>query len=289
MRWLLPNLLVIVVGIALSLVAAGWQWQQERARSIIDFNNAADDLIEFTEKNIEDGIDVLGALTAFYASSQKVSRDEFGIFARAQLAKNASIQALEWIPVVTAKDRAAAVAAARRDGFADFRITERDADRKLMNAKHRTVHLPVYFVEPFKGNEVALGFDLASNDSRREAASRSRDLGKSIATSRITLVQAAESGFGFLVFSPIYDGNPPPSTVPNRKKRHIGFVLAVYKLGSLIRGTASSSLFGDLELTVLDNTAPPGKRYLFSTIEAPAGSGEPVALGNTAGGGQRNR
>ena len=121
---------------------------------------------------------MLGALTAFYASSQKVSRDEFGIFARAQLAKNASIQALEWIPVVTAKDRAAAVAAARRDGFADFRITERDSDRKLMNAKHRTVHLPVYFVEPFKGNEVALGFDLASNDSRREAASRSRDLGK---------------------------------------------------------------------------------------------------------------
>jgi len=37
---------------------------------------------------------------------------------------------------------------------------------KLKTAEQRKEYYPVYFVEPNKGNEMALGFDLSSNPTR---------------------------------------------------------------------------------------------------------------------------
>jgi CHASE1-domain containing sensor protein len=52
---------------------------------------------------------------------------------------------------------------AREDGFTDFQIREIVTRGKMKRADRRAEYFPVYFVEPYKGNEIALGFDLASN------------------------------------------------------------------------------------------------------------------------------
>ena len=59
----------------------------------------------------------------------------------------------------------------------------------MVRAAERDEYFPVYFVEPSKGNEIALGFDLASNAIRKDALEKSRDTGEMVATGRITLVQ----------------------------------------------------------------------------------------------------
>jgi len=56
------------------------------------------------------------------------------------------------------------------------------------------------FVEPVHGNERAIGFDLASNPTRREALLLSHTTGRLVATGRIVLVQETRDQFGFLVF-----------------------------------------------------------------------------------------
>ena len=60
---------------------------------------------------------------------------------------------------------------ARRDGFRALQFTD-TSDGRMGPAGKREEYFPVYFVEPFKGNEKALGFDLASNPARRERAQR---------------------------------------------------------------------------------------------------------------------
>ena len=53
----------------------------------------------------------------------------------------------------------------------------------------REEYFPVYYVEPRRGNEAAIGYDLASNPTRKQALDQARDSGEMTATGRITLVQ----------------------------------------------------------------------------------------------------
>ena len=51
-----------------------------------------------------------------------------------------------------------------------------------MRAGERPEYFPVFYVEPYKKNATALGFDLASNPVRRQALEFSRDSGEPVAT-----------------------------------------------------------------------------------------------------------
>ena len=110
------------------------------------------------------------------------------------------IQALEWIPFVSGPERKDFEERARQDGFTNFVITERQKQGVMVPAPERDAYFPVYYIEPQEGNEKALGFDLASNAVRREALELSRDYGRLISTSPITLVQEKENRTLFLVF-----------------------------------------------------------------------------------------
>jgi len=71
----------------------------------------------------------------------------------------------------------------------------------MVPAARRAEYFPVYYVEPYAGNELALGFDLASNSARQAAINRSRNTGKLTATARVTLVQDREKQNGVVVFA----------------------------------------------------------------------------------------
>jgi CHASE1-domain containing sensor protein len=62
----------------------------------------------------------------------------------------------------------------------------------MVPASSRVEYFPVFYVEPYSGNELALGFNLASNSVRRAAITHSRKTGKLTATARVTLVQEQE-------------------------------------------------------------------------------------------------
>ncbi len=102
---------------------------------------------------------------------------------------------------MTHQQRSSCEAAARRDGFSEFQITERQSQGQMVPAARRAEYFPVYYVEPYAGNELALGFDLASNSARQAAISRSRNTGKLTATARVTLVQDREKQNGVVVFA----------------------------------------------------------------------------------------
>ena len=71
-----------------------------------------------------------------------------------------SIQAIEWIPRVPFEGRAFREAEAWQDGFTAFCFTEYDKDGRLVSAGRRAEYFPVFYVEPYEGNEIALGFVL---------------------------------------------------------------------------------------------------------------------------------
>jgi CHASE1-domain containing sensor protein len=140
------------------------------------------------------------------------------------------IQALEWAPEIAQRDR---------DDYEQqlktftqnpqALITERDRTTgQLIPARERDRYVPVTFLEPVASNEVALGYDLASDDTRRVALEIARDTGMIAATGRIQLVQETnEDQYGFLVFVPIYEAIT--ATLPERRAAIEGYVLGVFE------------------------------------------------------------
>ncbi|MDM8559884.1 CHASE domain-containing protein [Candidatus Parabeggiatoa sp. HSG14] len=217
----------IFMGVMLSIsaffVTRHWEWQDMQVR----FDRLMDNQLASFRRELDISTEVLLGLKGLFEASEFVTRKEFKTFTTLPLANHPTIQALEWIPSVTKEQRTAYEATARIDGLSSFQITERHQQGQMVTAGVRAEYFPVFYVEPYKGNEAALGFDLASNIERLKTLNKSRDTRSMVATSRIKLVQEQGQQFGFLIFVPLYQGKISDSQHENLK----GFVLGVYRIG----------------------------------------------------------
>ena len=184
----------------------GFRFLQGREQQVLEanFRSMARDQVATVEREIQANLEVLESLRAFYSAVPGVGFAEFASFVQPLLQQHRTIQALEWIPRIPLEKRTDYVSQARRH-FPQFEITERQAQGVMVPAGTRSEYFPVYHVAPYEGNEAALGFDLASNQTRLQALESARASGRATATARITLVQEDANQFGFLVFSPVYE------------------------------------------------------------------------------------
>ncbi|MCH8238237.1 MAG: CHASE domain-containing protein, partial [Proteobacteria bacterium] len=152
-----------------------------------------------------------------------------------------------------------------RDGYRDFTFTERHAQGQMITAGDRDEHFPVYYVEPFAGNEAAFGFDLASEPKRLRALEKARDSGRMVATKRITLVQETKDQYGFLVFQPVYRVDAPTVTVEDRRENLKGFTLGVFRIGDIVESSLAQINEDSLETDffIFDQSASLENRLLY--------------------------
>ncbi len=265
MRRILPTLGTFAAGIFVSAIIFITLRSLETRNAQASFNGVAQERLDGLETNVALTVNNLVSLGALFDVSLDTNRDEFDRFAAPLLAQNHAIQALEWIPRVPKRWRQQYENDARHDGLRSFQFTERISPQQMARAGERDEYFPVFFVAPLKGNEKALGFDLASDPVRRTALLSSADSGHLAATSRIKLVQETSDQYGFLVFRPVYQGGGmEPSSAELRRAALIGFALAVFRVGDIVdkAGIASSSA-PNLNLAIFDRNANQGERLLY--------------------------
>lgn len=246
----LPTMVAAVAGVVIVVAAMVFSFNLARKKTIVEFKTDVDARVAWFEKEIMVNIEALYGIKGLYDSSEKVTRGEFNVFATSILKRLNAIKALEWIPYVNHSERGQFETHIRQEGFTDFQITERVEQNEMVRAKNRNEYFPVSFVEPYKGNEKAFGFDLASNLKRRQALETSRETGKLVITESITLVQEKGKGKGFLAVLPVYK-NGEVSTNGQGGELH-GFVLGVYRIDDIfdlaIQKTRSIPLGIDMKL-----------------------------------------
>jgi len=255
--------LVVCIGIALSVLIFMTTGKMEDARLKAGFEQDAQN--RFTSfKNISDNYLLeLEALKAFYASSKKVTRAEFRVFTKELLSQFNRTQALEWIPRVPDPERAAYEAEARREGLPDFQMTERSAQGVMVKADRRKEYFPVYFVEPFKGNEAALGNDLASEPLILAALNYARDTGEVIATAGIKPVQEKGESYSVLILQPVYSKGLPADSIKAKRNNLEGFVLGAFRPGDLLEEAMSSFVPAGIDIYLYDISANDKENILY--------------------------
>ncbi|MBC8279900.1 MAG: CHASE domain-containing protein, partial [Chloroflexi bacterium] len=173
------------LGISLSILAFVVVLGFERDRNRQDFDFKASNMTSALQTELGAHVDAVLSIRSLYSASESISRSEFEIFVRNELTSHPAIQALEWIPRITADDRKDFETSMQSEGFKDFKILERLNRDTLSPAGDRFEYFPVTYIEPYSENEASLGFDLASDPSRYEALKDARDTGEFVATQRV--------------------------------------------------------------------------------------------------------
>jgi len=121
----------------------------------------------------------------------------------------------------------------------------------------------IQFIEPFETNRAALGYDIASEPKRRQAAELSRDTGISIITAPIELVQDQEKNPGFLLLLPVYHGNSSITTVTERRKALQGWVYAPF-VGKHIFQSILTTTKPEISFKIYDSKVGP-ENYIYGS------------------------
>ena len=253
----LAPVLIAMLGIMFS----GWSaWiYHELEQDVITkrFQLDIDKTIDKFDREIKLNLDQLYALGYLYDGSEEVTSAEFKRVAEDILSRHHSIRALEWIPRIKAAERVAHEHSRSLD-YPGFEITERLKQGRMIRRREQAEYYPVSFVVPMAGNELAVGFDLASNPVRQETLAASCDAAIMLATASVTLVQETTQQLGFLAFLPLYDGKP--STRAERRARLLGFILGVFGVADIFNHAVGPVASAGMHITVLD-----GERIIYQS------------------------
>ena len=255
--------LVAACGITASAVMFRVVKHLERSRAEAHFHQVAEQRLSVVRTNVAGALETVSLLASYFEASGSagVDRHAFSTFVAPALAKHRYIQALEWIPRVEGAARPEYERLARSDGLRNFSFTEAQAGGAPVVAGPQDEYFPVFYVEPFAGNERALGYNLAWSPTRLAALQQARDSGQVAATERVPLVQEKANQYGFLVFAPVYS-QPLPDDLPGRRQALKGFALGVFRIGDFISSDKKSDMSPQVVVHVFDPAAPESQRQL---------------------------
>ena len=258
-RWLAVAL--GLAGVGLSVVV--WQVLASNQRLAIEtrFGADADALTNLIQRQFDKNVDIIHFLSAFYASSDKVTRSEFRQFTVPVLSRHEEIRSLQWVPRVAATgeqtiDQARATLETQGTSQTghDYRITERMPDGAMASALNRAEYFPVFFAEPHEKNHRLRGFDLDSDPSISKALEEARRTADPVVSGRVNLPCNEDTMEGLLVVGPIYDP-PVGEDAPEEAEKNLsGFVVAAVDLDAMTEQALENAARKGLRIQVVERS-----------------------------------
>ena len=256
-----PLLTFIIGGIlSLSIFSLVRDWEQSELQHLFELN-AVTRLTSF-EVDIIRHHEVVNSLAGLFSSSDKVDRKEFRYFVKDALSRHPDIQGLSWNPLIQHSERETTTEHMHDIGFEDFQFTDLDGNGQTVKAAIRDDYMIVYYIEPFLGNEKAIGFNIASHPGRLRAIQQARDTGEAVISEKVKLVQSTEGSSGYLLFKAVYQKGKMPTTVAERREHFVGITAGVFRFNDWQHTMRDLPPVG-IDILVLDQSAPVDEQILF--------------------------
>ncbi|MEO9872036.1 CHASE domain-containing protein [Ekhidna sp.] len=213
--------------------------------SVYYAGKAAEERFSARANEIEEGIktrmisyeQALRGGVGLFNSRKDVTRAEFREYVESlSISENLpGIQGIGFSIPIKEEEKESHTALIRSEGFPEYDIKP-DFERQEYSS--------IIYLEPFDWrNKRAFGYDMWSNEMRKEAMTRARDQGVASNSGIITLVQETNEDVqkGFLMYLPVYENGISPQTIEDRKSKFKGWVYSPFRAGDLINGITGTS------------------------------------------------
>ena len=260
----LPVLLLLI----LTTLVVGHFRRIEREELSADFAIQTSNAFNSLSAQFDVYLETVQSISSLHATGHELERKRFAAFVARTISQYDGINGLGWNPRVRQSERVAYEQAARDDGLVDFQFRQwtpdGDSPWTASESDWANEYVPAYLLEPFESNKSALGIDVASNPTRREALQRARDTGRAVATARITLAQDTdEEQAGFLIFVPVYATDASTETITDRRENLKGYAVGVFHVGNIVSQAMSEQKLNGINLRIIDQSADEDRQILF--------------------------
>ncbi|HLD23004.1 MAG TPA: PAS domain S-box protein [Sulfuricurvum sp.] len=222
---------ILIVGIFLSIGAFWYSNENIQERERLRFETVAKQITIKVEGRMNAYRETLYAGAGLFDSSENVTNDEWHRFVKAlKIGKNfPGIQGLGFSRVIP--------------------------QNQIKNpSKKQELYTSIIYLEPCdERNRRAFGFDMFSEEVRREAMLRALYTGEAAASGKVQLVQENDIDVqaGFLMYVPIYHKGMPLGTRSERLSALKGFVYAPFRGDDLMHGILGNR-YNDIGLEIYD-------------------------------------
>ena len=202
-------------------------WEHDEA--LLEFRLLSQQIVDKIHAGLTEQEIFLEQLERSFSQPATLSRADFQHLAKNLLRRFPTIQAVKWAPRIEFSKRLAFEEAQHAD-LPGFEIVELGSSGQRRRAAERDQYYPVTYVEPLKGNEHIVGFDLFSEAGRRTAIEQAIDTGTVTTTPPIRLVQENGDQPGILLIFPVHEGSNGP-----------GVVSVALRMGTFVSGIVAAA------------------------------------------------
>lgn len=255
-------LLILFIGIISSLILGYGTYTNNLEKEQIQFNSLTKNVIQQIKNRMATYREILYSGIGFFEASNNVTREEWHIFVNKLQIKEffPGIQGLGYSLVIRENELEKNIKDIRAEGFSSYKIRPEGK---------RDLYTSIVYIEPFdQRNQRAFGYDMFSEENRRNAMSRSIELGVPSLSSKVRLVQenGKDEQSGFLLYSPLYKKDMPLETKEQRYDAIKGFIYAVFRTEDFIHGAVGDSL-QMLDIKMYDGTEKNENNLLLNSSE----------------------
>ena len=265
-----------LIGAAVSLTLFLVLHRQEQRRDDAEFRRQVATYLGALQEHRNGSEDLLRTLRALFFQNPKLGRQLFTNAIEDLSIRMDGAQAIGWAPRITSTERAAFEQSARQEGFSTFQIVEGDLTHqpaeKPTPAPARSEYFPLLFIEPLAGNELAMGYDLASHPAVKDLLLRTHEVGGAEVSGPIWLPYQQSVKIGVLAAMPVYFPDFVPPSREERLRQTQGFVVAAFIIDELMKTILARTADLNLDVMVMDSTDPSHERVMGVSAQ-----GKPLA------------
>jgi signal transduction histidine kinase/CheY-like chemotaxis protein len=216
----LPMLLFFGFFVAVFIRVSTW----ENDQALLQFQLLSQQAADRVRTRLEEQEIFLVQLQGSFEHATAMPRATFTTLVNGILERFPMIRTVAWAPRVDGEQRAEFEAAQRAE-MSDFEIRRLGPDGSFVPAAPARAYYPVLYVEPRRGNEPGIGFDVLSDPQRGPAVARALAANTVIATVPLPVGPPSGQPTGILVILPVPGGGAGP-----------GLVLIKLQIGTFITG-----------------------------------------------------
>ena len=255
-----PMIAWVILFMSLLVTLAAWQlsssYAEERAGDRFSFQVEEAQLA--IKKRMLEYEQMMRGGVGLFNSARDVSRSMWNEYVNTlEINRHyPGVQGLGFSRWINVAERQGHIDSVRAEGFSDYTIKPEG---------ERQQYTTIVYLEPFDvRNQRAFGYDMYSNEIRREAMSRARDTGESALSGRVTLLQETNTDVqpGFLMYLPVY--KRPVESLAQRRLELMGFVYSPFRIRDLMQGILGAGL-PELDFEIYDGDAVATDQLLYDS------------------------
>jgi len=221
--WLRYGLAAVIfgVGIVLTLAAANMIYNFEREQVERETEHLLQSHMTGLQRQLDLTSESIQAMGAYIGALALIRQEVIKQYAQEMLQRQ-GIVSIAWVSWIQDTQRSVYEQTVQKEGVAEFKITQRNAQGHIERAHSRQHYFPITYIEPFEHHQSVLGFDMGS-EQWLHALEEARDQGTSIATSPLLIEPVPAAHFRIGIVQPVYHGGLP-NTLAARRANLRGFI-----------------------------------------------------------------